>query len=473
MLRPARFLLASLLPALIAACGARSTLHDDGAGQGGAGGAGSTSSSTSATSTTSVSSTTTSGGAGGAPAACDALVLSGEPITPEAEPFEHGLRPRLVPAAGDGSLVSVVVARQAVEGPAVPPARITRAEVAPWGAWPSTLGTEYQVCSFGGEAFAAAPAMPDARPGIAALFYLPTAQFPSDMYLAPVVSARTSYDPFPDGVQWDAWEPAFAAALARGGEGHLAAYELVLGGVSGTATYLGVSLVGAASLDVQPIDPVACAEAPFPADAAPIAGGFLVAAASGRPFGTCQRDDGVPGPADELQVIRIEEATHQTSLSASFQERDPLAHVALAAGGGGAWVVWQASGASALQPPPVRAMRLDEAGAPAGSVFQVTAEGATAGPIAAAALGSWLAVAWVDAIDPSFPTLRVDLFDEAGAFRTGTSISTAPSWLFDASLSLLASPDGTQLLLAWSDVAASGMEAAAVRVARFSCAQGL
>lgn len=403
------------------------------------------------------------------------LYLSGDPITLDEVADEHESRPRLVPATEDASLVSVALGRQMAEGPASPPIRIVHAEFAPWGEWPSSLGQEYQVFWSGGDSYAVAPAAPGSQPGLAALFYLPTGDFPSDMYLAPLVKAQAEYDWYPEGVQWDAWEPAWATALARGSSGHLAAYQLGLGGGRGPDTHLSLALVDATA-GVKVIDHVACADARFPAETVPVKGGFLVATASGRPFGTCSLGDEIPGPADEIQVTWVVEATGELVLGATFQEPDPLAHIAhiaLARRPEGAWLVWQSNGASAFQPPPVRAVRLAELGGVAGSVFQVTDDGETTGPIAAAALGKKLAVAWVDAADPSFPAIRVELFDEAGALVTSTSVLLGPAWIYEPSLSLLPSPDGSKLLLSWPDLDSSGAAVSRVRVARFTCAEGV
>ncbi len=463
MLLVARWPVATLLvgAAGVIGCGGRSQLHDSIAGPAAAGDGAGGSSSTSSASTSS-----TTGGSGGAPPACQALVLSGPPITYEPSSSEHGSRPSLVPATDDGALVSVVFLREPLEGPYEGPSRVASATLSPWGSWPSSLGPEDQAVGFFGDPFAAAPAMPEAQPGFSVLFYLPTNSFPSDMFLAPAVATGTSYDPFPAGVSWDAWEPAWPSALARGASGHLAAYQLGMG----PSSYLSVALVDAPSGDMTVMPEVACASAPFTVDAIPAAGGFLVATATGRPFGACPLDDGIPGPATELDVIRLDQETMTLSLAASFEEIDPIAHVALAPRADGAWLVWQSTGASAESPPPIQAVPLDEQGAPAGAVFSVTGSGQTTGPFAAAALGARLAVAWIDWLDPSSPTIRLDLFDEEGAFVSGASLGTSGAWLYDASLALLASPDGTALLASWADESDQPPPApATVRVARFAC----
>jgi hypothetical protein len=218
---------------------------------------------------------------------------------------------------------------------------------------------------------------------------------------------------------------------------------------------------------VSVVNDVACASAPFTADVIPTKGGFLVATAAGSAFGQCTLGDSDPGLANDLQILKVDEATKEITVMALFEGVDPLAHVALAKRPEGAWVVWQETGASSLQPPPIRAALLDESGSQAGPLVNITSDGQTNGPFAAAALGERLAVAWIDALDPSTPTIRLDLFNEEGSFVAGTSLGTGPAWLYDASLSLLASPDATQLLIAWTDMEPPAP--ANVRVARFSC----
>jgi hypothetical protein len=424
----------------------------------GVGGAGSTA-------VTSTAASSTTGGAGGSPLSCAGLALSGEPITCEPTPSEHGSRPSLVPATDDGSLVSVVFARTSVKSPNPTFTRIVSATLSPWGTFPKSLGVDLQASILGGDPFAAAPAMAAGQPGFSVLLYLPTDEIPSYMHLAPSAAVATSYDPYPTGKAWGAGELAWPIALARGASGHLAVYELGIG----PSAFMSLAVVDATSLDVSVANEVACASAPFAADAVPTKGGFLVATAAGRAFGDCPLDDGVPGVAKDLQILKVDEVTKEISLMALFEGVDAIAHIALAkrAAHSGAWVVWQETGASSFIPPPIRAVPLDESGSQAGPIVDITSDGQTTGPFEATALGERLSVAWIDSLDPSTPTIRLDLFDEVGMFVAGTSLSTGAAWLYDASLSLLASPDTTQLLVAWAD--GESPAPANVRVARFSC----
>src|SRR6185369_9549327 len=95
-----------------------------------------------------------------------------------------------------------------------------------------------------------------------------------------------------------------------------------------------------------------------------------------------------------------------------------------------------------------------------------TQDGQNSFPFAAAALGPGLVVAWIDALDPTIPTIRLDLFDESGALVSGTSVS--PSTWIEPSLSLLPAPSGDGFLVAWTEHDAPAP--AVIRVARFSCA---
>jgi hypothetical protein len=445
-------LTAIFLGALVASCG-RSGLQQSGAPGSESSGAGGP---------TSTASSTTSSGTGSPPLSCAELLLTGAPITYEPSPPEHASRPVLVPASSDGSIVSVVFA--GTEPMFTSFSRVASATLSPWESWPESLGEAFKAVYLGGDTFAASPSMAPGPPSFSLLFYQPTNAFPSDMFLAPVMGTTTDGS-YPMGVSWDGWEPAWPVALARGAARYLAAYELQLG-VSNTLLNLG--LVEPSTLEVSVISDVACANGPFPAHTVPAEGGFLVATAAGRPFGACPLDDGVNGPPKEVQVIKVDELTKSLALAASFQGSDPLAHLALAKLPKGAWLAWQENGESAFTPPPIVAVLLDEAGSPVSPILTLTGTGYTTIPFAATALGPWLAVAWYDAISPDGPAIWLSLFDEMGALMTSTSLAMSPN-LYDGSPpSLLASPDGTGLLLAWSDWNLA--EPAAMHVARFSCA---
>lgn len=450
--------LALPLLALAAACGARSALTPGETAQEGTGGAGGATAA--ATTTTSASVTSSTGQGGGPVTSCPYLGVTGQPISYTSAAALHGARPELVRVSASQTMV--LFARQDMNDPSAPQT-IGHVTFEPWGDWPQSLGSVLKASSIGGEGFAAAPGA--AEPSAAVMFFLPTGAFPSDMFLAPTVKANEYYEPYPEGTSWDAWEPAWATALARGQGGHLAAFQL--GFAPGSFLRLADVQDG---LPATTTFDVACANMPFPADLTPVANGYLLASANGRAFGSCDDDDGIPGPATRLDVMFVEPKAGAIPLSVSFEGVDPLAHVALARRPGGAWLAWQENGASAFTPPPVQAIALDDAGNPVGPRFQLTSDGETSGPIAITDLGGQLAAVWVDSVDPSSPSLRIGVFDAGGTTVAIAGYQLLESFLFEPSLSLAASDDGKQLLLSWAALGPAGP--AMVEVLRLSCLDG-
>lgn len=402
------------------------------------------------------------GGSGGAPVICSSLDLTGPPASTSLMfTDEHTTRPRLALATAEGDLAMMVVAREPAD-PLFEHIRNVHMAFEPWGAWPPSFEKEYGLCFFCGRSFALAPAMPSLQPAIAS-FAGPSkgAEFPT-MFFFRQIEPFVGYDYYPTADLTEGFGDSEVRGLARGPWAHLAAWE----NEAGPYRFLNLSLIDSASPVQDVFTGVACGNMPFPADVATTDEGFLIATASGRPFSTCNEDDGTPGPPDALQVIRFDTNTLKTSLTFEIQEPDPLAHISLAAASKGAWLVYQNNGQSAFQPPPVQAVRLDETGAMAGPVFQITADGETQGPIAATSMGSGLAVAWPVG-SPDSPALAVGLFSASGEKVASALIEVGPYALHGGVLSLLASPDGKHVLLAWADGVPG--ELAVTHVARFSC----
>lgn len=404
---------------------------------------------------------TSSTGVGGGPlTSCPYLGITGQPISYTSAAALHGARPELVRASATQTMV--LFARQDMNDPSAAQT-IGHVVFDPWGAWPQSLGSVVKASSLGGEGFAVSPGA--LEPSAAVMFFLPTGAFPSDMFLAPTVKPNAYYEPYPEGIQWDAWEPAWASALARGPGGHLAAYQL--GFAQGSFLRLAVVPDGQPATTTSDL---ACADVPFPADVTPVANGYLLATANGRDFGSCGDDDGIPGPPKRLDVMFVDPNAGSIPLTAVFQGIDPLAHVVLARRAGGAWLVWQENGASSVLPPPVQAVALDEQGSAVGPTFNVTSDGETTGPLAIVDVGGLLAAAWVDSLDPSSPAFRIGLFDAAGTPTASASYQVLESFLYEPSLSLAASDDGQQLLLSWAAIYPAGP--AMVEVLRLSCLDG-
>lgn len=152
-----------------------------------------------------------------------------------------------------------------------------------------------------------------------------------------------------------------------------------------------------------------------------------------------------------------------------FELGEPVAYLHLAPASFGAWVVFQSDGGNSLMVPPIVAARIDHLGQAISALdpIPVSPAGFLTNSVAVASLGDTLAVAWVDSVDPSAPTIVVQLVEPSGILGAGISIPTN-----DASLSgqieMLASPDGNSLLLAWE----GQVDGPRVALARVDCAGG-
>lgn len=89
--------------------------------------------------------------------------------------------------------------------------------------------------------------------------------------------------------------------------------------------------------------------------------------------------------------------------------------------------------------------------------------------IAAATLvGDALAVAHVDTLDPSAPTIVVQIAKPDGTLGPATSIPTNDAWL-TGRVELQASPDGRSLLVAWE----AAQDQPRIALARIDCVTAL
>ena len=168
------------------------------------------------------------------------------------------------------------------------------------------------------------------------------------------------------------------------------------------------------------------------------------------------------GAAKQLIVRRL--SPGGSAAATVYEGTDDLVLTRLLRRSEGAWLIFQESGASALLQPPAMAMRLAADGVP-GAPFVITDPGL--GQVAVAALGDGFAVAVVDAIDPSAPTIRLRVFSAEGSALSEASFSTSGAWLVNDRLTLLGSPDGTQLLVGW--VGTTPDQGSRVFLRRFDC----
>lgn len=442
----------------LGSCG-RTPLRDSpGATSGGAGGA-SASSATGGGAGGAGAGGAGTGGAGGA-SACDALTLSGPPIIDFVVALGHEERRPILVTEDGGARAAVVFALEPIESPGVP-FPVGHTAFAPWGDWPSTIGQGHYAASIGGRRFAAT----GGDGGFALL--LPVGGGPNPgVYFAPSVAPETDYSPIPDAFVVTSETMSRPAFVARGASGHVAGslheaggfLQLEINFITPEGDLFGAPLASG------------CATTPMVAGAVPSGDGYLVAFSSGRPFGTCFNDDGIPGPPTELQVAWID-ANGAIKPGAMLPGIEPIFGAQIVARSDGAWLVWQQDGSTSEAPPPIVAVRLDAGGQLASDIFEVVPTGvSSARPFAADRLGDKLVVTWVDAIDPSAPNLIVQVFDEAGLPAAVTSLSTAPGFFFDDQLAVMGSPAGNQALLAYASNVEDGPRR--IHVARFDCLIG-
>ena len=454
------------------ACGARSTLEagagvSSGAGGGGAQGGG--------------GSTTTagpggagpggagpggagSGGAGGQggalPVACAALTAVEPMAMPKPSPGFALHDPLLFPLAS-GSALLVARANQ-LESPGPLPSQVDTLPFAPWGAWPPAFALPKVAHPVANPLPFAASMEPGAT---LALLVQP---FPTNA--PPGCSVDALFGVSPDAPQWPMgfMFPVQGGcvdtplAVGSNGEGlHFAAADISAN--AGGQGLRGLSFQvfdGEGQLVIPP--QIRCSSTLHTGDVLAGEHDFLFAH-SAAIDDACGDPNAPAGPATQLVLRRL--AKGASSAATLFQATDELVLTRLLPRSSGAWLIFQESGKSALIQPPAMAMRLSADGAP-GAPFPITDAGL--GQVAVAPFGDGFAVAVVDAIDPSAPTLRLAVFSAEGLVQAQTSFSTGGAWLTNDRLTLLGAPDGKALLVGW--VGASPDLGASLFLRRFDCA---
>lgn len=420
MMRP-RLLFPVLLGAL-AACGARTTLEADdappsggggGAAQGG-GGAGDGA----------------SGGGGAAPLACAELVWAGEPVLVDL-PFGNGLGTVELVPTGDGDYGLVFNALTDALGNNLGSFPIRQ----PFQAWPPTLGgadvnfsTQWRFAVSQGEptmfAFVASDSVSlilgQALPG----------QNGSTLITSP-------------------GSPADMLALARNDLGNY-------GAVMGSSLMTGFTFADL-SPDIAAIEAgvLGCADVGL-ADVAPAGASFIAASASDQPFDDCIDPD-IPGPPRYVQTYGFD-ASGSFRLGDFLAFDDPVTELRLAARPGGAWLGVQTLGAGSFD---VYAVEEDLSIAKVPTHF---VSGRTTARHALAAAGDTFALAEVvrTIAGPDSGLIVAIEVDHALVSLSGDAIGAVPM----GEPSIVASPDGRSLLVAWLDAASF---APSVVIARADC----
>lgn len=367
---------------------------------------------------------------------CGNLVIDGAPIgdTEQPNPFANDGQPRLV--AVDAA--RVMVFRTNVDDVGTFSLRATAFDA--WGDWPASQGEPYYLAmDIEGQPLAARGLADDA----AALVQLPSSDdSPSVPLLAPSIPPGVGSVEL-SGVALEELGDGQPAALAAANGRFFVGHRVEVGPMT-SLTELVTDARG--SILAGPSGGAGCAQGQGQSEAIAIGDVFLSAFSAGREWATCADPNGVPGPPARVQVERWP-AGGAIALAADWTLPEPVAELALVPRPGGAWVVVRTDGSTSFQPPAVLATPLDATGAVAGDAVVVIPDGRTSGSIAAAAFGARLAVAWVEAADP--PTIGVRVFDPDGALAAETSIDPKNLYVTFNRISLVGSPAGDALVLAW------------------------
>lgn len=438
-----------LLAGALAACGARSNILDasgastSGAGAQGGGGA----------------STTGQGGAGaqggggagqggagaqggGLPTVCSQLVEVGSIAQPASNPGFAFRDPLLLPRAQGGALL---LARSIqLESPGPVPSRVDAVPFQPWGAWPPAFpAPKFAHPVTNPVAFAASM-----EPG--GTFALGVEPFP--MNAPPGCPLDTVYGISPDAPQWP---NLFMFALEGGCEDtplavasaadklHFAAADIAESFAGGPQRGLIFTVFDEGGKVLIPPKPL-CASTPHVGDVIAGKQNFLFAH-SQAPNGVCNAPGDLPGPASLVVLRRL--SAKGSKAGTVYQGTDDLVLTRLLPRSEGAWLILRESGASAVVQGPALAMRISADDGPS-EPFAISLPSAQ--QVVAAPLGDGFAVAEVDAIDPSAPSILLRVYSAEGELQAQGGFSTNGAWLLHQNrLALLGSPDGRQLVVGW------------------------
>lgn len=207
------------------------------------------------------------------------------------------------------------------------------------------------------------------------------------------------------------------------------------------------------------------------ADGIPMQDGFLtVFGVVNPPRSNCDPLD--PRPPTILQLGRFDNPPELgSSITYTPQDRlvvgDTIVHGKVSSSSEDrAWVVYQSAGDNAFAPPPIFAELVDGTGHRLESPLVVTvgSEGLVTPQLAVVQLGSAVAVAWIDNVDPSAPTILVQLVQADGSLGAFASIPTNEVWQ-TGRIEMVYSAEQRALLIAWE----GGLEQPQIGLARLTC----
>lgn len=219
--------------------------------------------------------------------------------------------------------------------------------------------------------------------------------------------------------------------------------------------------------------PSICSASPLPAAGSLSPTGFFSAVATPNPLSSiCDSADphftnAITVSHHQIPADKSAGLTRTQGLLLDLPE--PIKEVHLSAASFGTWLVYQTNGSTSESMPPVIATRLDFAGNPynPSEAIVVTPSGVVFEPIAVAPLGDSVAIAWIDAIDPSAPTIVIQVINGDGTLGPIASIPTNSAW-YKTGLQMSSAPNGTQLLLTWQ---AANDNTPQIALARVDCVQ--
>jgi hypothetical protein len=458
--RPA--LVASLL-GLLAACGSRSTLTpsgaDDTAGSGATGGQGGAGAGTSTPLPTGTAGA--GGGAGGAPISCDTVVLDGLPRSPATHigGAEQGA-PRLVPIEADASRAALVY-EEAEQLSFGTPKSASVALETPWGAWPDSLATsglhfDHTGMSVGGGE--------SGRISLLTRELSNPAVVPTGMFLW----TPTAGQPGSEGQFFDDLSIGAPRLVAAGQSDWIAGFSLSTGGAS---ERLALARLTSPIPSSTFAGDFACAkDAPLSGAALPWGEGYLLAISNGRPFGTCSDDQFSDSAPERLQVVLLPGPVNAPVLQAEYAESGTHVHQVLAAPSAtGAWLAWERVPPGFEADPPaerrLQLFQIDAAGLPKTGKIITLDLGITGTPIGLATVGDLPVLAtFRDSGDGG--VVDVSVFGELGEPLGQITLPPEDGLFLELTVSLLGSPSGGHVLVAWGETGAQRR----VRVARLACA---
>jgi hypothetical protein len=440
----------------VAACGARSTLHDPVSSSPGSGGEGTGGGATTAAST---AATGIIAGPGGGPSGpCNALVSNEPPIELPGSDLALSAHEPIFELLGKTDVLALA-RREAPNSPAVGSVNLTSTRFDAWSTWPPPPFDPpvNVIASAPGFTFVSS-----VEPN--GTFALGMKPYPMN---APVgCELQASYGITPGAPLGLGALSAHALgtcddvpiSVASAGNGtHFVASDLVISDKTGTPVR-GMS-VEILSPDGNLLTATndACASSRLVGDVLATQTGFLFVQSAGDALDCFQTD-----PPRRLFLRRFDGASEESFVV--HDGFDDLVYTRILPRKGGSWIFYRESGASAEVQPPAMAVPFGTDSA-TGQEFAITDPGV--GQVAIGALGGGFVVAIVDTLDPSSATILVRVYSAAGVLTAQSSFSTSGAGFGLDRVAVIGSPSGTSFLVGWTGSSAGGSTKMMMR--RFDC----